>query len=341
MCDAMNKTPYANSLSECNDVSGFSLMETLIAVGLLGLVAAGWMRMMKTTSELQSEAQKRQKVVAIEHYLQGFADCDKTKAQASYATACNSGSAINLLDKFGNVVIPHTGRSFANPTGNGGQIQVTNSCQNGSTTFTATIAGSPAKTVTLFDGIPWYCPSNNCANKLPRTRLAASGAVEYLDSDFKPGLVGQPSAEDGMDWPNGGSKKPFGAGATVFDTGLCPQVGFMEQGHSLTRTIIFTTPTSDTNFIMTAHRARRKVESFGVNVRFWFDKRVTSFSTGNSIDAPISYSTGAYYVDFNKHLDYKIACNYAKATNSFSCNITTSPLTTYNCSLYQSACTNY
>jgi prepilin-type N-terminal cleavage/methylation domain-containing protein len=152
----MIKDFFIRTNHEAGKTRGFSLVETLMSVAIVGVIAVGWTRSMKSANDSMTEANIRQSVVAIEHYLLGFSDCKKTSSASNYAQNCTLNNSVAILDPFGNQVIPNTGRIFGDGQNS---VKVTNSCSYGTIMFKAQVSGRNAGEVALFGGIPWYCPA--------------------------------------------------------------------------------------------------------------------------------------------------------------------------------------
>jgi len=160
-------------------------------------------------------------------------------------------------------------------------------------------------------------PTSPCSAQAPNTTKTADGFIEFNSADFKPGLYGQASAIEGMEWPNGGSNKPWGDGTATIDWNVCSKLAFKERGHSLTRTILFKDPSADAELHLRVHRYRQSSESNGIGIWYHFDKRVTW--------------TGPALHNFQAFKDYNIKCQFTAATSSYVCQYTTSNLSAVDC----------
>jgi prepilin-type N-terminal cleavage/methylation domain-containing protein len=181
MRDAMIKQNFCKMTKHFRHARAFSLVETMIAVALIGVIALIWMRFMKGANDMSASAQTRQKVVAIEHYLLGFSNCEKTSADPNFSTSCSTNGPINIRDENGNIVIPETGKLFG--TGSNA-VKVINNCNDGTINFTAELLGENSKKVTLYDGIPLYCATaspQQCVNVKDNLCPATYAALAFID----------------------------------------------------------------------------------------------------------------------------------------------------------------
>ncbi len=176
--------------------------------------------------------------------------------------------------------------------------------------------------------VPVY-PSPKCVAEAPNTVVRFDGALEYTSADFKPGVYGEASATKGLEWPNGGTNKKFGVGPAIVDWRLCDKIGFVERGHSLTRTISFRSLDKDGAVALTVHRHRGAKESFGVGIWYHWASN-------------IAWKDNKRLFNFNLHKDYVVSCNYTKATDKWLCGFEVLPPTALDCSPYQSkGCTKF
>lgn len=301
---------------------GFSMLEVLVASAILGIGIIGLMRLSAQSGKSMAQLEDRQELAALGHYLLGFTDCSKTEADAGYSNACLTDSAVNILDKTGSTVIPAAGKDF-------GAYTVKARCNAGALRFTATktLPGGAVENRPLLGSIPIQCGNTGCEWQAPYTRRNVNGFLEFVNESRKPGIYGTPTAKAGTTWADGGSNKPWGEAPNTLDWRLCNKIGFVETGHSLTRTISFISPASSGTYQLTIHRARFALTSPGVGI--WYH-----WGTNVSWVGPSLHNS-------NNRRDYNVTCNYNKTTDSFSCSWTSTTLTTNNCALYQNPCTTF
>ena len=169
-------------------------------------------------------------------------------------------------------------------------------------------------------------PSGACLTDGDNTRLTANNRLEYYYDSKKPGIWRAETALTGQSWPNGGTRKGYGTAASKLDWNLCPNIGFYERGHSLTRTFNFINPQEDGEYTLVVHRVRNKNESFGVSIRYWFDGSKVSFSGGAIRDRD------NWRFDFNLHQDYNFTCSDKQDRNiPWRCSIRTTKLSAIAC----------
>jgi hypothetical protein len=170
-------------------------------------------------------------------------------------------------------------------------------------------------------------PSGACLTDGKNTRLTSSNRLEYYYDDKKPGIWRTETALTGLSWPNGGTLKKYDdIDTSKLDWNLCPNIGFYERGHSLTRKINFINPQEDGEYTLVVHRVRNKDESFGVSIRYWFEGSKVSFSRGAIRDR------GNWRIDFNLHQDYNFTCSYKQDREiPWRCSVGTTSLSAIIC----------
>jgi len=166
-------------------------------------------------------------------------------------------------------------------------------------------------------------PPPRCVAEAPNTVVRSDDTLEFTSADFKPGVYGEPSATKGLTWPNGGANDKYGVAPATVDWRLCDKIGFVELGHSLTRTISFRSLDRDGVVSLTVHRHRRVKESYGDGI--WYHWA-----------ANISWKDRKPLFNFKEHKDYAVSCNYTKATDKWLCSFEVKPPTAVDCSPYQS-----
>jgi hypothetical protein len=194
-------------------------------------------------------------------------------------------------------------------------------------TPTATPTPTPTNTAT-----PTATPTNTpipsglCRTDGNHTRMSVDGYLEHYYDGLKPGRWREASELTGLSWPNGGNRKRYGTGTSYLDWNLCPKIGFNERGHSLTRTVQFVNPPEDGSYTLRVHRIRTRSESYGVNIRYWFNGSQVNFTSGATRDG------GNWRIDFNAHQDYTLQCTYTQANAvPWSCSWSSSTVSSIDC----------
>ena len=190
-------------------------------------------------------------------------------------------------------------------------------------------SGTTPTTPPITAVVPVPPPAPVCVAEAPNTVVSADGTLEFTNRDFKPGVYGEPSATKGLDWPNGGTNARYGVAPATVDWRLCPKIGFVETGHSLTRTISFRSLDADGSVTLKVHRHRRVSESYGVGIWYHWGSN-------------IAWKDNKSLFKFRDLKDYVLTCSYTKATDKWLCSYTESAPTAFDCKPYQSKnCTNF
>lgn len=192
-------------------------------------------------------------------------------------------------------------------------------------THTATATATPTHTP---------LPSGLCLTNGDHTRKSVDGFLEYYYDDAKAGRWREASQLTGLAWRDGGNRKNYGTGTNYLDWNLCPKIGFTERGHSLTRTIQFVNPPNDGSYVLRVHRIRKQSESYGRNVRYWFNGSQVAFTEGATSDGD------NWRIDFNAHQDYLLQCTFTQ-TNAvpWSCSWSSSTVSSIDCNRWH--CSGY
>lgn len=135
--------PFISSLG------AFSVVESLIAVSMVGLVAVGSANLMQNGFEAYRKNKLRQDETSIGNYFLQFTDCSQTMADPDYGAACNAGGAIVLKDKDGQVILPQAGRTFD-------QMVVNNFC-DGDEIYLNVAGGDRPDVRPLLANVPIIC----------------------------------------------------------------------------------------------------------------------------------------------------------------------------------------
>lgn len=158
---------------------GFSVVEALVAAGLLGLLAVGSAGVMRQAYKTYSDNKVWQDRTAVGNYFLQFVDCQKTMADAGYQNGCKKNLAINLRDKDDVVILPADGRDFEG-------ILVKNWCDNGDIYLDA-VANVPDPKP-LLGKVPIVCgmgvPSNLSKSIVLNLVFAAKGKKLNIEAKF-------------------------------------------------------------------------------------------------------------------------------------------------------------
>ncbi len=131
--------------------SGMTLPEVLLAVGLVGILAAASMQIFGDASRNTRTLKDKIDIASVGNYITQFTDCDKTRADSGFAAACASGSSINIRDKRNLVILSSSGTNFAD------YLTVTNKCVGGQIQLFSSTAKNPTP-VSMLANIPIVCP---------------------------------------------------------------------------------------------------------------------------------------------------------------------------------------
>ena len=158
---------------------GFSLIESLVGVALLGLLAVGSAGVMKQFYKHYSDGKDWQDRTAVGNYFLQFVDCQKTMADAGYQNGCKKNDSINLRDKDDVVILPAGGRDFSG-------IFVKNWC-NGGDIYLDAVANVPDPKP-LLGKVPIVCgmgiPSNLSNSIVLNLVFAAKGKKLTIAAKF-------------------------------------------------------------------------------------------------------------------------------------------------------------
>ena len=200
-------------------------------------------------------------------------------------------------------------------------------CAPPTPTFTPTTTPTSTPTITP-TATPTHTPlpSGLCLANGNETKKSVDGFLEYYYDGLKPGRWREASELTGLDWPNGRSRKKYGTGTSYLDWNLCPKIGFSERGHNLTRTIQFVNPPEDGSYTLRVHRIRNRSESYGVNIRYWFNGSQINFTGGANRNG------SNWRIDFNTHRDYILQCSYTQ-TNAvpWTCSWSSTTVSSIDC----------
>lgn len=160
------------TLSKQGDV-GFSVVEALVALALLGVLAVGSMAVLKNVYSHSRETQVRQDHSAIGNYFLQHTDCAATVADAGYSNACLNNQPIHIKDVSGKIIVANNGSDYD-------RVKVTNRCNDkGEIYLTGTVIDS-GKESALLGGVPIVCsppqrPVPPRCESLTARRLSPSG----------------------------------------------------------------------------------------------------------------------------------------------------------------------
>ena len=305
---------------------GLSLIEVVFGIGLFSLLIAGAMTLVKSQTSGVGKAHDKLKMAMIEHYLIVAPSCPVTFTRnPDFEDDCDSNKEVDIYDAAGQVILPKAGRQF-------GTTKVVSRCEQGMIKFFVEPDHGPLEPI--IGGVPLLCVQPYCLTNMPRSKKISNGFIEFLDDSYKPGDLGHTSAFNGKLWADGAGA--YGAGTNTFDVRICPKIGFVERGHTLTRTLLFKTPDNDYSFEFTVHRTRFRLgDSYGIMVYYHFDKRLTTLTRLDMNAGTITQSSGSYKWAFNTHKDYQFKCNYTFASDSISCTVQSAPVTVDDCTKYQ------
>lgn len=182
----------------------------------------------------------------------------------------------------------------------------------------AEVAASPSPSPSPEVVVTTPCQFDNV-----NTILTKAGFLEHVNPDQKPGTYGTPTAVTGTLWQNGGTNKSREkAPLSKLDFRLCPKIAFNERGHSLTRLIEFTDPSTDGEYQLVIHRVRYPSESTGVGIWYHWDDRIV-------------WKDGKNLHKFNKHKDYRVTCQFKAAdAKPWSCEYVEETQSAIDCSKY-------
>lgn len=192
--------------------------------------------------------------------------------------------------------------------------------------------GRTATWQTVF-GAKATCAWQKCSTD--RRVVTSNGYMEYVHPWYKPGIRDTPT-ECGMSWPNGGTDKPWGTAEATIDWRLSHKIGFEDQAHSTTRTLLFKDPENDATLRLRIHRARKSSESYGVGLWYHWDNRVTWDLSNKPQQVFVNWRKNHKYYS---HGDYIVECTYSKSSNRYSCRyVGFKTLTDESCSGLQGPC---
>lgn len=158
---------------------GFSVVEALVATGLVGVLAVGSAGVMRQAYKSYSDNKDWQDRTAVGNYFLQFVDCQKTMADADYQNACKKNLSINLRDKDDVVILPAGGRDFEG-------VFVKNWCDGGDIYFDAVVKVPDPKP--LLGRVPIVCgmgvPSNLSNSIVLKLVFAAKGKKLTIDTKF-------------------------------------------------------------------------------------------------------------------------------------------------------------
>ena len=137
--------------SDWTGQAGLSVTEVLIGAGIIGIVLAGFTQIFGNAFSINRTLKEKTDLSAIGSYYLSFIDCDKTRADAGYLSACATGQPINLRDKNNNIVLPASGRKFES------YLNVTNKCNSGSILLQAYTDKNPTVIKNLVSGVGFDC----------------------------------------------------------------------------------------------------------------------------------------------------------------------------------------
>lgn len=129
--------------------AAFSVVESLIAVSMVGLLAVGSANLMRNGFDAYRINKLRQDETSIGNYFLQFTDCAQTMADPGYGAACNAGRAIVLKDRDGQVILPEAGRTFD-------QMVVNNFC-DGDEIYLNVAGGDRPDVRPLLSNVPIIC----------------------------------------------------------------------------------------------------------------------------------------------------------------------------------------
>ena len=171
-----NKTSDFRRWMSTHPTSGLSLMETMLTVGVFGLVAAIGARMMANKIFLQEHIETKGKVEDVRDLIRSSLDCGETFSNP--VTKCDTGQFIEVLksDSSTLIKVPDPSTVF----GDVGQdlVEVRSKCSSGDGFYTMDmeyrrsskgqvirdkLTNSDYNWTNLFPVVPMTCPKTQCA----------------------------------------------------------------------------------------------------------------------------------------------------------------------------------
>lgn len=129
---------------------GFSLIEALVALALIGLVSIASVNVIRNAYDSYKMTKLRQNESAISNYYLQFVDCIKTAEDAGYKTGCNNTQPINIRASSGDIILPVNGLFFKD-------LFVTNYCEGGDIYLSVASGEMGRSSRPLLNGIPIIC----------------------------------------------------------------------------------------------------------------------------------------------------------------------------------------
>ena len=177
-----------------NRQSGFSLVETIVAIGLFGIAGVGALTLMNLYSASTTKLAETGNGYDLRQYVANSLSCTNILANAANQEACNTpgGAPIDVFDSAGNILISKTDGAtnlFDNKmrsrcVANGGTyalpvdyMEVTKS----GGVLKDVFSGQAKSWKSLSNGIPWVCQPTGCAGGVPTFRFAFGQDADGLD----------------------------------------------------------------------------------------------------------------------------------------------------------------
>lgn len=161
-----------------NFQKGFTLIENMLAIGLVALIALALFHLTVGIDKNLSINEKFAKKIALMNYINNTFDCRNTVKQIT-PMVCNDNTAIKVRDKFDQELPEQFG-----------DFSIKAYCNGNGFKFQAIHQANPNKTMNLFDGAR-YCSTQMVTEitrsiKVPLTKTAEDCAIMFRASVIPP-----------------------------------------------------------------------------------------------------------------------------------------------------------